>query len=328
MKKILLATTVLAFSAGYAAAEVSFAGQAKMGLKYDGTQDEETTAHSEAVLYVAMSGETDTGLAFGATIDMIVENNGDLANDDTTVFISGAFGKLSMGAVPEADENGGIADTGWDDLNTDDVAENLSGDELDDYLNGQSLDHNVNYTYSADAFSISISGKIDRDSFNFGTVLAPNVVETESYAIGGKYNFGDAYVGLGYAKHDGLSFRTDLTSAVGVAEAEVITAVAGGTFDAFGIAAMYSDGTITDDLGDLDVSAFGLRGSYTMDALTVFAAYSDADMGDFAADQTIYSIGAGYDLGGGAQIVGGVAQYEIGDADKETIADLGITMSF
>ncbi len=315
MKKILLATTVLAFSAGYAAAEVSFAGQAKMGLKYDGTQDEETTAHSEAVLYVAMSGETDTGLAFGATIDMIVENNGDLANDDTTVFISGAFGKLSMGAVPEADENGGIADTGWDDLNTDDVAENISGDELDDYLDGQSLDHNVNYTYSADAFSVSISGKVDRD-------------ENDSYAIGGKYNFGDAYVGLGYAKHDGLLFSAATTSVVGEAEAEVVTAVAGGTFDAFGIAAMYSDGTITDSIGDLDVSAFGLRGSYTMDALTLVAAYSDADMGDFAADQTIYSIGAAYDLGGGAQIVGGVAQYELGDADKETIADFGITMSF
>lgn len=315
MKKILLATTALAFSAGFAAAEVSFSGQAKMGLKYDGTQDEETTAHSEAVLYVAMSGETDTGLAFGATIDMIVENNGDLANDDTTVFISGAFGKLSMGAVPEADENGGIADTGWDDLNTDDVAENISGDELDDYLVGQSLDHNVNYTYSADAFSISISGKIDRDT-------------NDSYAIGGKYNFGDAYVGLGYAKHDGLAFDPTITSVVGEAEAEVITAVAGGTFDAFGIAAIYSDGTITDSIGDLDVSAFGLRGSYTMDALTLTAAYSDADMGDFAADQTIYSIGAAYDLGGGASIAGGVAQYEIGDADKETIADLGITMSF
>ncbi|WP_444667512.1 porin [Cereibacter changlensis] len=346
MKKILLATTALAFSAGFAAAEVSFSGQAKMGLNYDGAAEKETSVHSEAVLYVAMSGETDTGLAFGATIDMIVEDNGDLNNDDTTVFVSGAFGKLSMGAVPEADENGGIADIGWDDLDTDDVAENLSGDELDDYLSysfiggfnetlsmNVSLDHNVNYTYAADAFSVAVSAKIGDE-------------EVDSYAVGGRYNFGDAYVGLGYAKHEidvsrsisvvgtptGITFE-------GSADAEVVTAVAGGTFGAFGIAAIYSDGSIDIDAGgttgSYDVDAFGVRGSYTMDALTLVAAYSEADMdgmptlgGGTAGDQKRYGIGAAYDLGGGAQLAGGVARTKTGDADSETIGDFGITMSF
>lgn len=321
MKKILLATTALAFSAGFAAAEVSFSGQAKMGLNYDGGLEEETSVHSEAVLYVAMSGETDTGLAFGATIDMIVEDNGDLANDDTTVFISGAFGKLSMGAVPEADENGGISDIGWDDLDLDDIAENISGDELDDYSDGDfSLDHNVNYTYSADAFSVSVSARIGDE-------------DVDSAAIGGKYNFGDAYVGLGYAKHSLNDTEID---------AKVATAVAGGTFGAFGVAAMYSDGEIELGAGaDIDVDAFGLRASYTMDAWTFVAAYSessaDANFVDFdgVLDQEGYGLAAAYDLGGGAQIAGGIARVDRGidldtgvDGGKETVADFGVTMSF
>ncbi|WP_444667518.1 porin [Cereibacter changlensis] len=329
----MLATTALAFSAGFAAAEVSFSGQAKMGLKYDDSNEKETRAHSEAVLYVAMSGETDTGLAFGATIDMIVENNGDLGNDDTTVFVSGAFGKLSMGAVPEADENGGISDIGWDDLNTDDVAENISGDELDDYLSFDfvegidvddvsiSLDHNVNYTYSADAFSVSVSAKIGDP-------------EVDSYAIGGRYNFGDAYVGLGYAKHDvsvsrTVTFIDEEELIEGGADAEVVTAVAGGTFGAFGIAGMYSDGKINidGDTTDYDVDAFGVRASYTMDAFTFTAAYSEADMDDLADDQKRYGLAAAYDLGGGASLAGGIVKAEEG-ADKDTIADFGITMSF
>ncbi|MBZ4689896.1 MAG: porin [Cereibacter sp.] len=316
MKKILLATTALAFSAGFAAAEVSFSGQAKMGLKYDGGNEKETTVHSEAVLYVAMSGETDTGLAFGATIDMIVEDNGDLANDDTTVFVSGAFGKLSMGAVPEADENGGLSSIGWDDfggdLATDDVAENISGDELGEYLPGDlSLSHNVNYTYSADAFSVGISARIGDE-------------EVDSAAIGGRYNFGDAYVGLGYASHsvDVLGFDVD---------ADVVTAVAGGTFGAFGIAAMYSDGKVeAAGFDDADINSYGVRASYNMDALTLTAAYSESDVSDIGfgiGDQKSYGLGAAYDLGGGALLAGGIGRAEEGD-DKETVADFGITMSF
>ncbi|PZX58668.1 porin [Cereibacter changlensis] len=323
MKKILLATTALAFSAGFAAAEVSFSGQAKMGLKYDGAlEDDKATAHSEAVLYVAMSGETDTGLAFGATIDMIVENNGDLANDDTTVFISGAFGKLSMGAVPEAEELGGLSDIGWDDLGSDDIAENITGDELDDYM-ASSLDHNVNYTYAADAFSISISGKIDNANTSDGD-------DVESYAIGGRYNFGDAYVGLGYAKHSNLDFDGAATDGPFDGDAEVATIAAGGTFGAFGIAALYADGKIdNNDTGaDYDVKSYGLRGTYSMDAFTFVAAYSKADMEDFADDQEIYGLAAAYDLGGGASLAGGIARSKAADADRETVADFGITMSF
>ncbi|TKA96856.1 porin [Cereibacter changlensis] len=333
MKKILLATTALAFSAGFAAAEVSFSGQAKMGLKYDGGNEKETTVHSEAVLYVAMSGETDTGLAFGATIDMIVEDNGDLANDDTTVFVSGAFGKLSMGAVPEADENGGLSSIGWDDfggdLATDDVAENISGDELGEYLDfgdyiedsdvSFSLSHNVNYTYAADAFSVSVSARIGDEN-------------VDSAAIGGRYNFGDAYVGLGYARHsvninDALPGDIDFD-----VDAKVVTAVAGGTFGAFGIAAMYSDGKVEADgvAGEANIDAYGVRASYNMDALTLTAAYSESDVSEIGfgiGDQKSYGLGAAYDLGGGALLAGGIGRAEEGD-DKETVADFGITMSF
>ncbi|MEH6774886.1 MAG: porin, partial [Cereibacter changlensis] len=195
-------------------------------------------------------------------------------------------------------------------------AENISGDELDDYLDGVSLDHNVNYTYAADAFSVSVSGRI-------GDAVV------DSYAVGGRYNFGDAYVGLGYAKHSADDADID---------AKVLTAVAGGTFGAFGVAAMYSDGEIEVGTESTDVDAWGVRASYNMDAWTFVAAYSESDtgaFGDFAgadaaglSDQKGYGLAAAYDLGGGASLAGGVAKIDTGDGEKDTVGDFGITLSF
>jgi outer membrane protein OmpU len=110
MKKILLATSALSLMAGAAAADVAVSGSARMGLVYADTVDGSTTEFSSRVRIVfTASGETDTGLSFGASMraDQIGGNGGSstgTTNGDSTVFISGAFGKLTMGDV------GGAAD--------------------------------------------------------------------------------------------------------------------------------------------------------------------------------------------------------------------------
>ncbi len=45
----------------------------------------------------SMSGETDSGLSFGAAIDLDETNVAPLDDSGTTVFVSGAFGKLTIG---------------------------------------------------------------------------------------------------------------------------------------------------------------------------------------------------------------------------------------
>jgi outer membrane protein OmpU len=99
MKKILLATTLLAASTGVAAAEVAVSGSARMGLIYDGN---DTMFTSRVRVSFAMSGETDGGLSFGAAVRADQSGQGNTANNDSTVYISGAFGKLTFGDVDTA----------------------------------------------------------------------------------------------------------------------------------------------------------------------------------------------------------------------------------
>jgi outer membrane protein OmpU len=310
MKKILIATTALVASAGFASAEIAFSGTAAMGLQYNNGGVDKTKILSYVILTPDFSGETDGGLSFGATTNIRVDNNGGgYTNDDTTVYISGAFGKLSMGAVAEADEVAGLSDIGFDGLDVDDVAEALVGDELGDLL-GVSLGHNVNYTYSSGALSFSLSGRLPTS--HAGTAV-------DSYAAGIKYTFGDAYVGLGYADHK-----------IGIFNGSVVSLFGGATFSGVTVKALYSDAN-----GDFSgAKAYGLNASYKMDALTLSAGYGKADLGG-GFEQQSFGIGAAYDLGGGASVVGGIARIEeVGVIDenvwaaKETRADFGLVFKF
>ncbi len=105
MKKILLASTILAMSAGYAAAEVSFSGSASMGVARDGSGN--FRDYSDLTLDITMSGEADNGLSFGATMSGTFGASYTFGDDDgfdyndhhwgqPEVWVSGAFGKIAM----------------------------------------------------------------------------------------------------------------------------------------------------------------------------------------------------------------------------------------
>ena len=103
MKKILLATTLLASTAGFAAAEVAVTGTARMGVTTNTDSGDAQFSSRFRVIFTA-SGETDGGLTFGASVRNDQIGTGGTANGDSTVYISGAFGKLSMGNVAGAAE--------------------------------------------------------------------------------------------------------------------------------------------------------------------------------------------------------------------------------
>ena len=126
MKKILLATTMLVGTAGFASAEISFAGSAAAGIATD--MGLHARAYSSASLDVTFAGATDNGLDFGATFGLSVgqsysfADDGGFAQEDSNfgmpnVYISGSFGKVEFSAnefdhFDDANGNGDVKYTG------------------------------------------------------------------------------------------------------------------------------------------------------------------------------------------------------------------------
>jgi len=188
MKKILLATTLLAASTGFAAAEVATSGSARMGLIYDG---DDAFFTSRIRVIFKMTGTTDGGLEFGAEVraDQASEaNSGGTSMDAGKVFISGAFGKLLMGDLDTASNElvgdvSGVGLTGLGDFN-----------ELG-YV-GQT-DTSIRYEYTAGAFTAALSaGQIGTEEFSVAVKYS-----TDAYSVALGYEdggvFGDEQLSLG-----------------------------------------------------------------------------------------------------------------------------------
>ncbi|WP_343080189.1 porin [Ostreiculturibacter nitratireducens] len=292
MKKVLFATTALVLTAGVAAAEVTVGGDGRMGVVYDGSDWNFT---SRIRIKFTASGETDGGLQFGgsARVDHYDTTTGSTASAANgaagSVYISGAFGKITMGDIDSAAENAvgdlsGVGLTGLGDLN--ETAYLSSGLE-------SGGDPGALYAYSMGDLSFYVS-MMD------GT---PN----EAYSVGVGYSMGDYGFGLGYETVDGVG--------------EHIVASGSASFGAVSLKAVY--GTADLDAVGADFDQYGVSADYTTGALTVTGFYRHVDNTAPTADNDYYGIGASYDLGGGASLKGGVV-----DNDVDTVADFGISLSF
>ena len=218
---------------------------------------------------VAMSGSTDAGLSFGADFNL---NAGDAESiADSTVFISGAFGKLSIGDdVAEANKNGGIADIGYDGLGVDDVVEG----------NRNGADANIHYSYTMDGLTFGVSA---------GTTDQSAPVETP-VAYGVAYKMGALSMNVGYASNDDGATDTNFTSFGVDYSANGLT-----------INSLFSRKEVN---GAADVDALGVSVGYKIDdATTMTVAFADSD----ANTHESFGVGLGYSLGGGATVNAGMA---------------------
>ncbi|SEN80423.1 outer membrane protein OmpU [Gemmobacter aquatilis] len=305
MKKILLATTILVGTAGFAAAEVTLSGSSVFGLGYWEAIEEgnDTFSVMETYLTATATVQSDAGLEFGfeqtfGTYSTEDARAGDgISNDGTSVYVSGAFGKLSFGSVEEANDFADLPDIGGlNGLGVDDVAELYSdtGDNGDLFPGlGYNRSSDINYTGTFGAFTIGLSTNLN----------GPGDDTDDSSSIGLNYNFGDGYVGLGYVNTENFG--------------EAMSLYAGGTFSGVTVNAMYTE---FDPELDIDKqSAYGIYAAYTTGALTLSAEVADAD----AFEDTSYGFGASYDLGGGAAVVGG-----IGSVAGTTRAEAGVSFEF
>ncbi len=172
MKKVLLASTALILSAGFAAAEVTVGGDGRMGIADNFTGDLEFS--SRIRIKFTASGETDSGLQFGGSVraDNSVDGTDGLAG---SVYIMGSFGKLTMGDIDSAAENA-VGDV-------DGVGYQLSGVHETTYITGDE-DEGLLYEYSA-------------GDLTFFASLGQREMDDE-VSVGVKYTTGDLSFALGY----------------------------------------------------------------------------------------------------------------------------------
>ncbi len=305
MKKVLLASTALVGFAGAAAAEVSLSGYAEIGIF--GGSDIETQFHNDIVVNINMSGTTDNGLEFGAKVQLDDTNGSDAINgsptfDDEAVWVSGTFGKVTLGETDGAFDwalseiYAGSAIT--DDHSTHAGAYWFTG--LDGLYDNQVM----RYEYSFGDFAVAISAEQDDDQ-NVTTSFDGITADT-SIALGVKWagNMGgmDVSAGLGY-QDNGTNSVWGLSASA---------AMANGVSVSLGYAdldnTVFHSSTVTPGTTAVSDSWWGLGVAYTTGALTVGANYGvfDTDIGDIAG----YGIVANYDLGGGA-----VAMFGYGHSD-------------
>lgn len=274
MKKVLLATTALVLSAGFAAAEVKVDGSANFGLKYNEAGLGYTAARGnfkkaagwyEIDMNVTGTMESDSGLTFGAQIQLDSDYSSLDQNYDANVFVSGAFGTLKVGESNwVASDDYGINDIGFDGIGVDNTA------EIAMYANDSDSVNDLRWDYSVGAFSTTVS--LDTVSEDYGL------------AVGYDAGMFAAYLAYDYDNDT---------------DADATSLLLTGAFGAFSGQLYYATSDAYDD-------SYGIYGAYKTGPWTFEAAVADADM----ASDASYGIGAKYDLGGGATLAGGIGSVE------------------
>lgn len=377
MKKLLLASTALVMTAGAAAAQVSMSGSARMGIAYDGgiasTRDADLgvtalTAVNDAKLQFTsrirvqftMSGETDTGLAFGASIrgdQFGAGNSGNTGMTGGTVFIDGEFGRLTFGDTAGAARSVvgdlyGVGLTGIGDLNEMAYLDRAFTVGLGTGVNRRT---SVLYSYSIDGFTFSASlgqnrrlsegalapvGGILRDAVDAGDLVLTGAtvntlgegqrVSDQLGALGVSYSIDGFTVSAGY-EMSRVRFRDAVDPTQnGSFSANHLIIGAEYEIDTFKVKAIA--GRVSGDMGTMlsetegqRRSQYGLSVSGDFDATTVTAF---AKRGFTTTD---YGIGASYDLGGGASLMGGISRQGSNstlEISSRTRADFGLNFSF
>ncbi|MBI1494749.1 porin [Halocynthiibacter styelae] len=317
MNKILLATTALVATAGVASAEVSLSGWAEMGLVGGDARATdaggsasvfagETQFHTGVDVRFTLSGETDAGLTFGASIDLdesgATQSGRDGANSTkAAVFISGGFGTVTMGdtdgALDWAMQEVGMGSSIADDHTTHVGYNGNSGQ--DGTPNGNVL----RYDNTFGDFGVALSAQ-----------MADTPAEDSTFGLGVKYNVAlgglDLGLGLGY-QDNGTNAHTGLS---------VDTTFANGLRAILNYSDL--DGTLAAD-NDSHM-AIGL--GYTSGALLVHANYGEFEtVGGTKTDA--YAIAVNYDLGGAA-VQFGYTNDISADAGEQASWSLGLAMSF
>jgi outer membrane protein OmpU len=310
---------MLAGTAGFAAAEVAVSGYAEMGVKTWYLQDADgvvisdasnSSFHQDVEVTFSMSGETDSGLSFGAAIDLDETNVAAQDESGTTVFVSGAFGKLTMGDTDGA-LDWAVQDAGSLTSMTDDHTSHVAyfdANGFDGSHDGQIL----RYEYAMGDFGVALSyeqaanGLADASDDNVG-IGATYSMDMSGTAV---------KVGLGYQAGSVAGVNGDVIGAsVGVDLASGFSGVIG-----------YTSASL-DGLNN-DITRTGVGLTYTTGALAVTANYGAIDAEGVAGTTDSYGLAANYDLGGGAVVMVGYGSDVAALPGNQSRWSAGLGLSF
>ena len=314
MKKFLLATTALVGFAGAAAADVKVGLTAEFGVSNrDGAG---TQFHQGYNVKFSGSAETDGGLAFGAStrldMDATSEENQDPKGDAGTVFVSGAFGKLTMG-----DTDGGfdwaVAEHSFITNLTDEISTH-AGFDTHSGFDGKQDDQVLRYEYKMGDLAVAAS----YEQANNGDTTDLS----DSMGLGVKYKMamGTTSVALGLGYQSGSNGSAATSTDGSVVGGSVTASMDNGLTLGLSYASYSFDSTDVSGNASTaeDYTTTGIALAYTSGAMTVAANFGQRD-NETSADVDGWGAGVNYDLGGGAVVQAGM--YEDGYS-------LGLGMSF
>ena len=332
-------------------------------------ETEEWELHTDIDVTFTMSGQTDTGLTFGASIDLDESDGSGTGNDANgespafdgrtqggeEIFISGAFGTLTMG------DTDGALDWALKDVGLGSSLGEAHTAHLG-YIGNDFVDDGNRYTDEVP--SNDGDGQIlryDRSFGDFAVALSADIAEADGKDIlsaGAKYNVSLPVmrlgVGIGWQQRAPHQFAEgDEKDAVGISlDAEFDNgfqivlnwADMGDSHEGFDSAA---DNTVTEEFK-------GIGLAYMIGEWTFAANYGLITEGEpLNTGQEGYGIAVNYDMGGGAEIqlgfseskckavivddrgnYSGGAAFEVSDArcfgrgDDDSAFSLGVAMNF
>jgi outer membrane protein OmpU len=296
MKKLLIASTALVATAGMAAADghatpgVSLSGYAEMGIADTGNGVE--LFHDFDVKF-SLSGETDNGLTFGATMDLDEQLGGTsaTAGNASSVWIKGGFGNLTMG-----DTDGAL----------DFVNQEIG------MLSAIADDHTSHFGYFNGAAGDGAQGgqilRYDNTFGDFGVAVSIEMDDTASndtMGLGLSYNLelGATSVGLslGYQENDSSD----------------VTAVSAKTsFSGVDVIVNFAD-------FNAGTSYMGIGLGYTTGDLSMTANYGEYSNGGLSIDG--FGLAVNYSLGGGAVVMAGYTDNNVNTGDDTFSLGLGLS---
>ena len=294
MKKVLLATSALVASAGIASADITLSGSADIGVKDTGATNTGGFVHNEIDFNIVASTTTDGGYTFGESVD-IDDQTGSTAGSvsDQETYISGPFGKITVGDVSAAADGHGLAEVGFDGIGVDD---DLDGLRYNDAV------ADVVFSTTVESMSVTLS-------YAAGTTAAGAASDGDFGVLVG-FDAGEFGVTVGYSD--------DSSVASGGAGAGAMSL--GLTYDVGGIslAGFFADNSVN--------SGSGFSASYALDAnTTISAVYNSTDI---TSDKSDFGIGFSTNLGGGVKLAGGIGRVDATAGTSETAADLGFNIAF
>ena len=269
MKKLLIATTALVATAGMAAADVTITGHAAAGF-HSGLDDVTTAAttnstdvagdgiYSNAGVDFTMSGSTDNGISFSATLNIDAGeevDTGDFEYDGAdggtaglgAVSMTGAFGTLTF-------DNNGI-----------------------DNLYSDATTHDVSYATTVGAICLTIGYDVTAASANATSAQATYTASGMAFTLTGSEAPGgtSTTLAVSYALNDTVTITADTDSAAGGASVQTIGAST--TLNGVSVSVESANNSTWDV--DLGYTAGGFALTYGVDETDAWTATATAALG-------------------------------------------------